>query len=61
VFNDHFKVTGFSANDHFNGTDRTATATGTFSGSTLSASDLQFADLGFANSGSIFRCIGNGC
>jgi len=61
VSNDHFKVTGFSENDHFNGTDRAATATGTFSGSTLSASDLQFADLGFANSGSIFRCIGNGC
>jgi len=61
VSNNHFKVTGFSENDHFNGTDRAATATGTFSGSTLSATDLQFADLGFANSGSILRCIGNGC
>jgi len=61
VANDHFKVTGFSENDHFNGTDRAATATGTFSGSTLSATDLQFADLGFANSGTILRCIGSGC
>jgi hypothetical protein len=61
VANDRFKVTGFSVNDHFNGTDRAANATGTFSGSTLSATDLQFADLGFANSGSIVRCIGIGC
>ena len=61
VANDHFKVTGFSENDHFNGTDRAATATGTFSGSTLNATDLQFGDLGFSNSGTITRCIGNGC
>jgi hypothetical protein len=61
VANQHFKAAGFSESDHFNGTDRTATATGTFSGSTLNASDLQFADLGFANSGTILRCIGLSC
>jgi len=61
VFNDHFKTAGFSENDHFNGTDRAAAATGTVAGSTLSASELQFADLGFANSGTITRCIGTGC
>jgi hypothetical protein len=61
VINDHFKAAGFSENDHFNGTDRAATATGTVAGSTLSASELQFADLGFTNSGTITRCIGTGC
>ena len=61
VFNDHFKTAGFSENDHFNGTDRAATAAGTVAGSTVSASQLQFADLGFTNSGTIARCIGTGC
>jgi hypothetical protein len=61
VFNDHFKSAGFSVNDHFNGTDRAATATGTVGGLTLSASELQFADLGTANSGTITVCIGNSC
>jgi hypothetical protein len=61
VSNDHFKTAGFSQNDHFNGTDRAATATATIAGNTLSASDLQFGDLGFANSGTIVRCIGNSC
>ena len=61
VVNDHFKSNGFSETDHFNGTDRAATATGTVAGSTLSASELQFADLGFTNSGTITRCIGTGC
>lgn len=61
VVNQHVKVGGFSETDHFNGTDRAAAATGTFSGSTLNPSDLQFADLGFANSGSIQRCIGLSC
>jgi hypothetical protein len=61
VSNDHFRTAGFSQNDHFNGTDRVANATGTFSGSTLNASDLQFADLGFSNSGTIVRCIGLAC
>jgi hypothetical protein len=57
----HFKTNGFSENDHFNGTDRAATATGTIGGLTLSASDLQFADLGSANSGTITLCKGTGC
>jgi hypothetical protein len=61
VVNDHFKSAGFSVTDHFNGTDRAATATGTVAGSTLSASELQFADLGFTNSGTITRCIGLSC
>lgn len=59
--NDHFKVDGFSVNDHFNGNDRNATATGTIGGLTLTASVLQFADLGNANSGTAVVCIGNAC
>jgi hypothetical protein len=61
VFNDHFKSDGFSENDHFNGTDRAAAATGTIGGLTLSASELQFADLGTANSGTVTVCIGTSC
>ncbi len=61
VFNDHFKSDGFSETDHFNGTDRAATATGTIGGLTLGASELQFADLGTANSGTITVCIGTSC
>jgi hypothetical protein len=61
VANQHFKAAGFSESDHFNGTDRAASASGTFSGNALNASDLQFADLGFANSGIIQRCIGLSC
>ena len=61
VANDHFKSTGFSVNDHFNGTDRAATAAGTVAGSTVGTSQLQFADLGFTNSGTTTVCIGNTC
>lgn len=61
VANDHFKSNGFSVKDHFNGTDRAATATGTIGGLTLSASELQFADLGATNSGTTTVCIGLSC
>lgn len=61
VINDHFKSAGFSVNDHFNGTDRAATAAGTVAGSTVGASQLQFADLGFTNSGTTTVCIGTTC
>ena len=61
VVNQHFKSAGFSLTDHFNGTDRAATAAGTVAGSSVSASELQFADLGFTNSGTITRCIGLSC
>ena len=61
VFTEHFKSDGFSETDHFNGTDRAATATGTIGGLTLGASELQFADLGTANSGTITVCIGTSC
>lgn len=59
--NDHFKVDGFSENDHFNGTSRNATATGNFAGIALQASQLQFADLGHTNDGSVVVCKGAGC
>ena len=59
VTNFHFKTAGFIENDHFNGTSRTATATGTVGGITLSAADLQGASLGTANSGTITICKGN--
>ena len=61
VSNDHFKSDGFSERDHFNGTDRNATATGTIAGLTLTASDLEFADLGTTNAGSTTICIGSSC
>jgi len=61
VFNEHFKSDGFSVTDHFNGTDRAATATGTVGGLTLGASELQFADLGTANAGTTVICIGTSC
>jgi len=59
VSNFHFKTAGFIENDHFNGTSRTATATGTVGGLTLNAADLQGASLGTANSGTITICKGN--
>jgi|1185.fasta_scaffold326023_2 hypothetical protein len=46
--------------DHFNGTDRDATATGSFAGIALRASQLEFADLGHTNEGSVFICKGTG-
>lgn len=61
VTNEHFKSDGFSETDHFSGTSRDATATGTIGGITLSASDLQFADLGTTKSGTITVCIGSSC
>jgi hypothetical protein len=61
VVNQHVKSAGFSVTDHFNGTDRAATAAGTVAGSSVSASELQFADLGSTNSGTITRCIGLSC
>jgi hypothetical protein len=61
VFNHHFKSDGFSEIDHFNGTDRDATATGTVGGLPLSASDLEFADLGTTNAAIITICIGTSC
>ncbi len=61
VFNDHFTSNGFSETDHFNGTNRTATATGTVGGLTLGASELQFAVLGTTNAGTTIICIGTSC
>jgi hypothetical protein len=61
VFNDHFKSDGFSVTDHFNGTQRDATATGTIGGLTLTASEGAGAELGTANSGTITVCVGTGC
>jgi hypothetical protein len=61
VFNEHFKSDGTSVTDHFNGTFRDATATGTFAGFPLSAEDLQFANLDTATTGRITVCIGTSC
>jgi len=61
TFNDHFKVDGFSFNDHFSGASRDATASGSVAGQALGADDLEFADLLRANSLSISRCIGANC
>jgi hypothetical protein len=61
VSNDHFKADGFSVNDHFNGTDRAATAIATFGGLPQPLGEPQFADLGTTNSGTTTICIGNSC
>ncbi len=61
VSNSHFKVDGFSETSHSNGTERDATATGTFGSATLSPDDLQFANLGTTNSGFVAICIGTSC
>jgi len=61
VANDRIKIDGASETDHFNGTARTATATGTVAGLTLNASESQGTDLGVANAATISRCIGLSC
>lgn len=61
VFNDHFKSAGFSVNDHFAGTSRTATVTATIGGLPQPLGELQFADLGTTKSGTTTICIGNSC
>jgi hypothetical protein len=61
VSNNHFKSDGFSETEHSNGTDRSATATGTIGGVTLTASDLAFADLGTSKEGLTAICVGSGC
>jgi hypothetical protein len=59
TFNDHFTTDGFKIRDHFNGTDRVASASGAIGGLTLTTNDLVFADLGKTNSGSTVLCIGS--
>jgi len=61
VTNSRFKIDGISETDHFNGTLRTATATGTVAGLTLNESESQASDLGVTNSAVISRCIGLSC
>ena len=46
TFAEHFKSDGFSFTDHFHGTSRDATASGTLGGLTLTSSDIEFADMG---------------
>jgi len=58
TFAEHFKSDGFSFTDHFHGTSRDATASGTVGGLTLTSSDLEFADMGKANFGETDICIG---
>jgi hypothetical protein len=61
VTNNRFKIDGLSETDHFNGTLRTATATGTVAGLTLNESESQGSDLGVTNSATISRCVGLSC
>jgi hypothetical protein len=60
VSNFHTKGGPFSMNEHFNGTSRAATATGTVAGVTLTAAESVSGAtrLGTADSGIIKRCIG---
>ncbi len=60
VSNFHTKGGPFSLNDHFNGTSRAATASGTVAGVTLTAAESvsEATRLGTAHSGIIKRCIG---
>ena len=58
TFAEHFKSDGFSFTDHFQGTSRDATASGTVAGLTLTTGDLDFADMGRSNFGETDICIG---
>jgi hypothetical protein len=64
VANSHFKRGAFAFRSHINGTNRNATATGTFTGTfgtdTLTASNVQFADLSNAREATTTICIGAG-
>ena len=64
VGNVTFKMGAYSFRSHHVGTNRGATATGTFTGTfgtdTLTANDLLFADLGTSRSGLTTICIGGG-
>ena len=61
VSNNFFRSAGMVVTDHFNGTSRDATATGTFAGRALAAGDLTAADLGVTKSGTTTSCIGTAC
>jgi hypothetical protein len=61
VFGDHFHTFGFTETDHFSGTNRIATATGTIGGLTLTIADNAFADMGTTHSGSVDICLGGTC
>jgi hypothetical protein len=56
IFNDNFHQDGFHEVDHFNGTDRQASATATVGGTSLGAGDLVFADLGTSKAGTLVVC-----
>jgi len=56
TFNQNFHQNGFHEVDHFNGTDRQASASATVGGTSLGTGDLVFADLGTAKSGSLVVC-----
>jgi len=51
----------FSMNDHFNVTQRNATATGNIAGLALTSDELEFADMGTSNAGTTVVCVGNSC
>src|SRR5437870_2882828 len=59
--NDHFHTFGFTLSEHFSGSSRSATATGTIGGLALGTGDLAFADLGKVNAGSVTICMGSSC
>jgi len=59
--NDRFKMDRFSMNDHFNVTQRNATATGNIAGLALTSDELEFADMGTSNAGTTVVCVGNSC
>jgi hypothetical protein len=61
VSGDHFHTSGFTATDHFSGTSRFATATGTIGGLTLGMDDFAFGDIGTTHSGSVTICVGTTC
>lgn len=58
TFHDNFRQDGFHFTDHFQGTSRDATASGTIGGLTLGTGDLEFADMGRANFGEVDICVG---
>lgn len=61
VSNSRSESDGYSVISHFNGTNRAATASGTFAGVTLSAADSVDAVLGSTNYGTVTICISSSC
>jgi hypothetical protein len=60
-YNDRSNGDGYVYVDHFVGTSRKASATGTIAGVTFTKDDSTYARIGYARSGYTEICLGSGC